>query len=141
MIKITAALIISLFCSSCVIAKVNNSTALLPRSVTQNYGIYIGKDITVQGYLRYGDDARGLWTSRQTYLKARNGDSGADDAIWSNCIALNADAQFVPRLKAMNDRQVTLSGVVLIERHPLDDVFSFSCNDVTLKVGKIVSGK
>lgn len=140
-IRIILAGLISINASSYAASRELPTSTLLPIIVTRGSSQFVGKKVTIRGYLRYGDDARGLWTSQHLYLQARDGDASPDHAIWANCIALNADNQLARRLRALNGKRVLLAGVVSIEPHNNDEVFSFSCNDVALRVSKVVSAR
>jgi hypothetical protein len=109
--------------------------------VTHESRRLLGKEVLVEGYLDFGDDAHGLWTSRRVYIEARDGSAGPDDLIWRNCINLNASSDLRSRLTALNGRTVLLSGLVIIKPHGIDDVFAYSCNDVALSVGKVVKAR
>ena len=127
--------------ASCVNSKENRSQNLQPILVTQETRRLVGKEVLVEGYLNFGDDAHGLWTSRRIYIEARDGNADPDDVIWKNCINLNASGDLASRLKALNGRTVLVSGVVSIDPHGIDEVFAYSCNDVALSVGKVVKAR
>jgi len=137
-VRITLAGLISASALSCATPREPHYHALNPTEITQNIGQYRGKRVIIKGYLRYGDDARGLWTSQRAYLRARDGDAGRSSSIWNNCITLNAGAQIVARLRTINARRVALAGVVSVEHHQEDEIFSFSCNDVVLEVSAVL---
>lgn len=132
---------ISLACvsmASCASSKEISPRSLKPVIVTHESRSLLGKEVFVEGYLDFGDDAHGLWTSRRIYVDARDGNAGPNDAIWTNCINLSANNDLAPRLKALNGKTVLLSGIVSIQPHRIDEVFAYSCNDVALSVGKVM---
>jgi hypothetical protein len=133
------AILLGVVVSSYAASQTPDRDALLPVTVVQGSSLYIGKEVSVEGYLRYGGDARGLWTSRRIYRQARDGEAGPEDAIWSNCVTLNADDQVATHLRALDGKRVLLTGIVSVEPHADGEVFSFSCNDVALKVSAVLN--
>lgn len=120
----------SLFVFLALAACARPEPGLQPQSVLAAPADYQGKRVTVRGYLRYGDDARGLWQSAQAYRTY-------SPAKPRPCLTLfNADA-FHSRLRQFADSTVTLTGTVrTIHLQPEESARGW-CSDTGMMIEKI----
>ena len=89
-----------------------------------------GKRVTVRGYLRFGDDARGLWQSKQAY---RDFTPRAPSA----CLTLFNAGAFRTQLLARDNSIVTLVATVRTLHLGPDEIALGWCNDTGLMIEKI----
>lgn len=94
----------------------------------------VGKSITVTGYLRFGDDSRNLWNSRQVYLRVANEDAQPNDPAWNRCITLYDIDGFREKLVAHNNDYVLVSGVVQRLARQEGEITTSSCNELGISV-------
>jgi hypothetical protein len=90
-----------------------------------------GQQIQIRGFLRYGDDARGLWQSAAAYR-------GFAPNAAPVCITLWNAGAFRERLLRRDQSIVTLIGKLHVEP-PLkaDEIALGRCNDVGLIIERI----
>lgn len=90
-----------------------------------------GQRVEIRGFLRYGDDARGLWQSRESYRTFT-------PAAASACITLWNAGVFRERLSQRDGSTVTITGKLHVAP-PLgtDEMELGRCNDMGLIIERI----
>src|SRR4051812_36692237 len=96
-----------------------------------------GKQVTVAGYLRFGDDSRNLWSSGDSYIAVKNGQPLPGGALWNHCIALNDINGWRRALLSNNERNVLITGV--IHRIPFkdDEISLGACSDLGISIRSV----
>jgi len=96
-----------------------------------------GQQVTVSGYLRFGDDSRNLWSSKIVYMKMKNGSLSASNGPNDHCIALFDIADWRESLLSNNGKDILVSGVV--RRIPLKEgeISLSECSDLGVAIRSI----
>jgi len=90
-----------------------------------------GRQVEVRGFLRYGDDARGLWQSEAGYRDSTSSAASACLTLW------NAGA-FRKRLKPRDQSTVTIGGKIFTAAALQPDEIEFGrCSDTGLIIERI----
>jgi hypothetical protein len=96
-----------------------------------------GHQVSVSGYLRFGDDSRNLWSSEAAYLSAKNGKPSARVLATGHCIALYDIEKWRDALLSNNGKNVLVDGV--IRRIPLKEgeISLSECSDLGIAIRSI----
>lgn len=72
-----------------------------------------GSMVRVEGFLLYGDDSIGLWTSQSDFLAVEQNLPPPNDERWKRCITIEVDTIKINRtLRRFDRRNVIISGRV-----------------------------
>jgi hypothetical protein len=106
-------------------------------SVVNSAASLEGKQVTVSGYLRFGDDTRNLWSSKGAYLAIRNGGPHALGLATDHCIALYDITSWRDALLSNDGKSVLIGGVV--HRIPLKEgeISLSECSDLGISIRSI----
>lgn len=129
-------LAVSLLLSSC--QHLPSGDALQPIDVAQavnEQAALSQSTVVVSGLLRYGDDMRALWHSRDASEQARG--ALPDDAIWNKCLTVYAANPAIRRqMLRANDTIIIIRGRLQVGHGP-DRVDDLACNDVAVIVERV----
>jgi hypothetical protein len=105
--------------------------ATKPIDVLSAFSASDGQRIEVRGFLRYGDDARGMWQSQASFRDYTPESAPACITLW------NAGA-FREQLLRRDRSMITITGKVRVEPplHP-DEISLGRCSDVGLIIERI----
>jgi hypothetical protein len=104
----------------------------------------LNKSASVKGYLRFGDDSRNLWSTREAYSRVleqlERKDGALDEALWEHCITLFAINGWREFMLAHNDQYVIVTGV--IQRYPAatGEISMGGCNDLGIQITSVRAG-
>lgn len=106
-------------------------------SVVNSAASLEGQLVTVSGYLRFGDDSRNLWSSKDAYLGIKNGNPSARAPASDYCIALYDIEKWRGILLSNDGKNVLINGV--IRRIPLKegDISLSECSDLGIAIRSI----
>jgi hypothetical protein len=97
-------------CLAILVAGCASVAPIHPADVLASPAGFEGRNVTIRGYLRYGDDARGLWQSSAVLRKLDTLPGNAPE--WNSCLTLwNAD-KFRKQFVELRESNVTLVGIV-----------------------------
>ena len=102
--------------------------------VVANATDLVGKPTTVRGYLRFGDDSRNLWSSREAFQQVRDSDVQPDDPAWDRCITLFNIEHFRDALLARNNSYVLITGLIQRVVPVEGEITTSSCNTLGISV-------
>ena len=98
----------------------------------------LGRKVTVEGLLRFGDDSHNLWSSRAAYRVVEGKYLPDDDPAWNHCIALYDLARWRTALLANDHGRVRLTGVLQRRIDVGGEVVNLSeCNDLGLSIESV----
>ena len=105
--------------------------------VVANAKILEGKEVSVAGYLRFGDDSRNLWANKKAYVSVASGSAGTNGPDWSRCITIYDLSSWRNKLLHMNKSNVVITGTV--KSVPLEDgeIRTGSCSDLGVSIKAI----
>jgi hypothetical protein len=89
-----------------------------------------GKIVTLNGFLRFGDDSHNIWSDQKTLSYVENSVFYSRDPIWSRCITLFEIDGFRTNLLYLDRRYVTITGVLHRAVPVADDVNLGSCSSL-----------
>jgi hypothetical protein len=98
-----------------------------------------GEVSSVRGYLRFGDDSRNLWSSKDAYDVVKTRYVPPNDPAWDHCIALYGVERWRRELLARDKSYVVITGV--IHRYPSKegDISLGSCSDLGVTISSLRS--
>jgi hypothetical protein len=95
---------------------------------------YVGREITVRGYLVFGTDAENLWQDRRSFEYVANRYVDPDDPAWSHCVTVIASGRTRSELIRLSRHYVLLTGVLYLSKASINSVSFGSCSDIKLKI-------
>lgn len=125
-----------------ILASCSHSRANIPQvytvdDVILNNKAYLEKPVVVSGYLRFGDDSRNLWSTKQSYVKVTKSDIDPEDAAWNRCITLYDVGSFREDLIKYNNHYVIISGVVRRIIQQEGEITTSACNELGISVRSV----
>lgn len=100
---------------------------------------YVGREVSVRGYLLFGDDAKNLWTDKQSYARVSQGYVPPDDPAWNKCITLSNTGSYRQVLLRLSRRNVLIKGTLRVRAHSDTAITIGECSDTILSVEEVSS--
>lgn len=86
------------------------------QDIISNQSIYLGEQVSVKGYLRYGDDAKNIWVDGSTYSKLSDSNIKPSDPAWKMCLGIYKDASLWKKLRRLDKENVIITGKLVIRK-------------------------
>lgn len=102
--------------------------------IVHDQGVLAGTEVSVRGYLRFGDDARNLWADRDVYLRVAEGSRMSTDPLWNRCLTLYDVGAHRARLASLDGKEVVVTGRVRQVVPRPGDVTTSACNTIGIVV-------
>jgi hypothetical protein len=138
--QVACGVLMSVLLTACVTSH-GDSPVHTVTQVVANESMLLGQAVTVDGYLRFGDDSHNLWTSRRSYRAVADGYRDTDDPAWKECIALFDIDGWRDVLLRYTNHKVRVIGV--LHRVPLqpDEITLSECSELGLSIKSVVRVK
>jgi hypothetical protein len=96
-----------------------------------------GKEVSVVGYLRFGDDTRNLWNDKEALLAVSGGNVLPNDPAWNRCITLYDADKWRSILLSKDEKYVKVSGIVRFEAARPGEITFGACSDLGISIRSI----